>query len=154
MRILAIDPGPEKSAYVFWDPDLEAVVDKGMADNALLADSLESVQSQVAIEMLACFGMPVGKEVFQTALWIGQFIRACSKAGSEFCSPRLIYRMDIKMHLCHSPRAKDSNIRQALLDRFGQQGTKKNQGKLYGISKDIWSALAVAVYYADTKQGG
>ena len=31
-----------------------------------------------------------------------------------------------KMNLCGSMKAKDSNIRQALIDRFGEVGTKKN----------------------------
>ena len=37
-----------------------------------------------------------------------------------------IYRKEEKMNICHTMRAKDSNIRQALIDRFGEVGTKKN----------------------------
>ena len=40
-------------------------------------------------------------------------------------------------------KAKDSNIRQALIDRFGPVGTKKNPGWFYGVSKDVWAAIAV-----------
>jgi hypothetical protein len=42
-------------------------------------------------------------------------------------------------------RAKDQNIRQALIDRLGPPGTKKNPGPTYGVTSHMWSALAVAV---------
>jgi hypothetical protein len=53
------------------------------------------------------------------------------------------------MHLCNSMRAKDANVRQALIDRFGPVGTKKQPGKLYGVATHYWAALGVAVYSAD-----
>ena len=59
------------------------------------------------------------------------------------------YRKQIVMHHCNDARAKDKNIRQAMIDRFGEPGTKKNPGGTYGISKDIWSALAIAAYALD-----
>lgn len=72
--------------------------------------------------MIASYGMPVGKEVFDTCVWIGRFQQiALPNADTKF-----IYRKDEKMNICHSMKAKDSNIRQALIDRFGEVGTKKN----------------------------
>lgn len=70
--------------------------------------------------MIASYGMPVGKEVFETCVWIGKFAEASGMKESY------IYRKDEKMNICHSMKAKDSNIRQALIDRFGVVGTKKN----------------------------
>jgi hypothetical protein len=64
----------------------------------------------------------------------------------------LVFRRDVKLHLCGSARAKDPNIRQALLDRFGPVGTKKAPGPLYGVKSHIWSALAVAVTASETKE--
>ena len=72
---------------------------------------------EIVIEMIASYGMPVGESVFQTCVWIGKFAQAYEK---------YIYRKEEKMNICHSMRAKDSNIRQALIDRFGPVGTKKN----------------------------
>ena len=83
--------------------------------------------------MVACYGMPVGKEVFDTCVWIGRFIQEAYELGID-CD--YIYRKEEKMNLCNSMKAKDSNIRQALIDRFGTAGTKKNPGWFYGFKAD------------------
>ena len=70
-------------------------------------------------------------------------------------------RLDVKLHLCKDSRAKDANIRQALLDRFPatgggktpQIGTKAQPGPLYGIKSHLWAALGVAVTFADKQEG-
>ena len=103
----------------------------------------------VAIEMIASYGMAVGKTVFETVFWIGRFYDLCKRLRAE--SVDRVYRKDVKMYLCNSMRAKDSNIRQALIDRIGPIGKKNNPGPLYKIrgsgGKDIWAALSVAVTY-------
>ena len=81
--------------------------------------------------MIASYGMPVGKEVFDTCVWIGRFIEAFDL---EY---EYVYRKDEKMNLCHSMKAKDSNIRQALIDRFGEVGTKKKPRMVLSDLKPI-----------------
>lgn len=142
MKILAIDPGNERSAFVIWDG--KTIHDKGIVDNEQLLEYSEAYD-YLAIEMVASYGMPVGRTVFETCVWIGRFLEMLKRKEDY----KLIYRKDIKMHLCHSMRAKDGNIRQAIIDRLGAPGTKKNQGVTYGVSKDIWSALGVAIYAYD-----
>ena len=106
-----------------------------------------NVQYDIAvIEMVASYGMAVGATVFETCVAIGQFKEI---AENQDIPVEFIYRKDEKMNLCQSMRAKDSNIRQALIDRFGVVGTKKNPGWFYGFKKDIWSAYAVGVTYCD-----
>ena len=83
---------------------------------------------------------------------IASFIEAWR--GHEQNGYTLVYRKDVKLHLCGDLRAKDANIRQALIDLFGPGkeraiGKKKTPGPLYGIRKHEWSALAVAVTYHD-----
>ncbi len=63
----------------------------------------------------------------------------------------MLPRRAVKLALCGDSRAKDANIRQALIDRFGGSaavGRKAAPGPLYGISRDVWSALAIAVTYS------
>ena len=96
--------------------------------------------------MISCYGMPVGQETFMTVLWIGAFFAIAEDVG---LTAKLVYRRDIKLHLCNSTRAKDTNIRQSLIDRYGKPGTKKNPGKTYGFKKDMWSALAVGTCYIE-----
>lgn len=150
MYILAIDPGNEKSAYVMLDPELKPL-DFEIVENIELLDRIYggwfSTADAVAIEMIASYGMSVGATVFETCLWIGRFHEAIRM--KECIEPQRVYRKDEKINLCGSMKAKDTNIRQALIDRFGEVGTKKNKGWFYGVSKDIWSAIAVGVTYHD-----
>lgn len=147
MRILAIDPGNQQSAYALLDADLRPVKFAKKPNDEVMKDCitiLEENTTVVVIEMIASYGMAVGKEVFETCVWIGRFIERLAPEKYN-----LIYRREEKENLCGSMRAKDSNIRQALIDRFGVVGTKKNPGWFYGVSKDVWAAIAVGVTYHD-----
>lgn len=150
-RILAIDPGPVKSGYVLFNG--QKVIGSGIAINEEIFDLMHELDlmDDCAIEMIASYGMAVGKEVFETCIWIGRFIQFHHQEYG--LSPKLVYRKDVKMHLCGTMKAKDSNVRQALIDRFEptgggktpQIGTKAQPGPLYGVSSHAWPALAVAV---------
>lgn len=153
MKIIGIDPGPVESAYVLIEKDNNQIKikDKGKIKNHdLLLECRDQWnylgdRVQVAVEMVASYGMPVGAEVFETCVFIGRIIEALVSVKTT-----KVYRKDVKMHLCHSMRAKDGNIRQALIDKYGEPGTKKNPGILYGVSGDVWAALAVAVTYMES----
>lgn len=132
-----IDPGPVTQSIVFFDFHRCLAFD-ATRDTVSHAISDISDQFPIACEWIESFGMAVGKDVFRTVHAIGYL-------HAQYPAMRLIPRRDIKLHLCRSVRAKDSNIRQALIDRFGHPGTKKNPGVLYGIKSHYWSALAVAV---------
>lgn len=155
MNILAIDPGNELSAWcVLQDGQLIASKKQPNAEVlAMLRGAPEGWQfgpsAALAVEMIASYGMPVGREVFETCLWIGRFVEAWERhADRGPC--QLVYRRDVKLFHCESVRATDANIRASLIDRFGPGkqkaiGTKKAPGPLYGIKGDEWSALAVAL---------
>lgn len=147
--IFAIDPGNIESAFVIVTDDLSKVINKGKVYNEDLLDIICFVNkvTHVAIEGIQSYGMPVGKEVFETCYFIGRLQETFLREHGKF--PLMIYRTEEKMCLCHSTKAKDSNIRQSLIDRFGEVGTKKNPGFFYGFKKDIWSAMAVATTYHD-----
>lgn len=153
LRILAIDPGPVQSAYIViaTQPRIK-VLEHQIIDNHLVFPLLQDVResdiinSHLLIEDIESFGMPVGRDVFQTVRWTGRFDREWWNITNGR-GARYIKRSKIKHTLCGSTRAKDSNIRSALLDIWGPTGTKKAPGLIYGVSKDVWSALAVATTY-------
>ena len=143
MTVLAIDPGPTESGFVVLRDG--HVCDSGVLANEAMLERLKHHARvddyTLAIEMIASYGMPVGHEVFETCVWIGRYMQAWRSPAAV----RLVYRKDVKLHLCGSPRAKDPNVRQALLDKLGPAGTKKAPGPCYGVKSHAWSALAVAV---------
>jgi hypothetical protein len=148
MLTLAIDPGTDKSGWCLFGD--KGVLASGILQNAdLLVEIAIGAFDQLAIEMIASYGMAVGREVFETCVWIGRFMQAARDPDAV----RLVYRRDVKLHLCGTAKAKDPNIRRALLDMFPrtgggktpQVGTKSQPGPLYGVSSHAWAALAVAV---------
>ena len=147
--VIGIDPGPTQSAAVGFDG--ERVILRGIFLNDDLQQQPLWSRQNIFCEMIASYGMAVGASVFETCVWIGRFLEySIEGSGNEMT---LTYRKDIKMHLCHSMRAKDANVRQALLDRIGPQGTKKQPGPTYGVRSHEWAALAVAVYGWDQTFG-
>lgn len=150
--IFAIDPGPVESGWAMVDDS--HVMSSGVASNAMLLEKFKTIWMpprgmRLAIEMIASYGMPVGREVFETCVWIGRFVQAWHVPDAV----ELVYRKDVKMYLCGTPRAKDANVRQAIIDRYPaigggkcpQIGVKAKPGPLFGLSTHAWPALGVAL---------
>lgn len=161
MKIFAIDPGNVESAYCMIDGGTLRPLEFDKLQNDTLLDNVRwfdtgKVPDVVVIERVASYGMAVGKEVFETCEWVGRFTEAVQTQGIPV---EYIYRKDEKLHICHDSRAKDANIRRALIDRFAQhdlkngRGTKKNPDWFYGFRADIWAAYAVAITWAETSMG-
>ncbi|MBR5303430.1 MAG: hypothetical protein IKU37_01220 [Candidatus Gastranaerophilales bacterium] len=152
--ILSIDPGNIESAYCIIDKDTYTPIEFGKIDNHSMLIKLNELQyDKLIIEMIASYGMAVGASIFDTCVWIGRFIQKRKCPDYEY-----IYRREEKMNLCHSMKAKDSNIRQALIDRFAKfdfkngKGTKKDKDFFYGFKKDVWSAYAVGITWLDKQK--
>ena len=154
-KILSIDPGTDQSAFCWYDAKLRVPFDFGIIGNRDLVLQLrESRPKFVVCELIQCQGMPVGKETFETAYFIGRIMESQLSQGNHFFR---VYRSDVKLHLCGTMKAKDPNVRQALIDKYGGNtrvaiGLKKTPGPLYGISSHIWSALALAVTWCEAEQ--
>jgi hypothetical protein len=152
MIVLGCDPGTTLSAFCVMDSeDMSRILDKGKVPNEELIGIVRKGYFDVCVvECFRNYGMGVGASTFETAYFIGRIMQV---AGEQF---RRIYRSDVKMNICYTMKAKDSNIRRALIDRFAVHdkgrgtGTKKNKDFFYGVSADIWSAVAIAVTYIDT----
>lgn len=156
MKLYAIDPGTEQSALVKIAHD--GAITGGICANAelltaLLSKDYTGVNAHLVIEKVESYGMAVGREVFDTVFWSGRFAQAWAM---PLVSWSMLPRREVKLHLCGSMRAKDSNIRQALIDRYGGKPATKKGGPLHGISSHMWAALALAVTYQDqqTLRGG
>ena len=140
-KILAIDPGTTKSGYVGYkieaggDPDrmpVGEIVESGIGSNYYVKRRIGegmwkheneeegSGYDYLAIEWLSCFGMKVGATVFDTCRWVGRFMEAWAHNEERLI---LVPRMVIKRHLCNSHRAKDPQIRRALIERYGGEET-------------------------------
>lgn len=153
--ILGVDPGCAKTAYALISmPDFKLMrfekIDNEDFRTGCLSEFGKANIDDVALEMVASYGMPVGREVFETCVWIGRFQEYLTRYDKIV---HWVYRGEEKMTLCGSMKAKDGNIRQALIDRYAKfdlkngKGTKANPDVFYGVSADVWQAIAVAVTY-------
>lgn len=153
LPILGIDPGPVDSG---WAMLTNGPPNGGVASTAFVRHLAKNWSGYVAIEMIAGMGMAVGKETFDTCIEIGRMVQVCEDKGIPWV---YVYRREVKIYLCGNMQAKDTNVRQAILDKYPrtgagkcpQVGTKKYPGPLYGFSSHAWSALAVAITARDTK---
>lgn len=116
------------------------VAASGICSNYQMLATVKAWEGNLAVEMIASYGMPVGAEVFETCVWIGRLIEAYHGPGPV----TRVKRSDVKLHVCGSARAKDANVRQALIDLFGPQGTVRNPGPTHGLKSHMWAALGVA----------
>lgn len=165
MKILAVDPGSEQSAWVLLED--ENICGFGLSPNKQVCNAMGVYGDSCVIEYTKAYTMAVKpkaeggsgvaffpQQVLDTAVQIGRFMERweLSHPGK---SVLLMSRRNVKMHLCGSMNAKDAQIREAMIDRWGGTklaavGLKKTPGPLYGFKKDLWAALAVAVTYRDT----
>jgi len=149
MIILAIDPGTTESAFLGMEWGLPQYFNK-VSNDVLIENVEDDLYDYLVIEEIQSFGMSVGREVFNTVRWTGRFEQ---KARDRHKTVIFVSRQEVKLFWCKSLRAKDPNVRQALIDHYGPPGTKKNPGNTYGIKNDIWSTLAIAGYW-HAKQNG
>jgi hypothetical protein len=154
--VLAIDPGPTRSAWVLFDAAADRIVEfcNGQPNEevvAMLAPG-NSAMDQLVIERIQSYGRSVGAPVFETAFWSGRFAQAAEDVPLE-----RIANPTVRAHLCGRTGVGYPEVKSALYDRFGgvegrakAVGVKKAQGPLYGFTgDDVYAALALAVTWAD-----
>lgn len=123
MRVLAIDPGSEKSGWVIledgvpvlygWDANKEIINELRLRSSVINVFPERLSLDHLAIEYVYLRGMKIYQQTVDTVLWTGRLIEAW---GSPFT---LIDRKDEKMTLCGNATADDASIRIAIIDRFG-----------------------------------
>jgi hypothetical protein len=67
MNLLAIDPGTTESAYVILNDGALSAFSK--VDNEQMRIIAGNWGGELVLEMVASYGMPVGREVFETVYW-------------------------------------------------------------------------------------
>lgn len=187
--VVGIDPGPEVSALaVIWPEtgvagpitvSVEAMpndVAATILDDLPHATEHQPARARTAIaeaighlpflagdvvfESVESYGMPVGREVFDTVRCIGRLeerVRLSMLREPVVRCARIADwpRRKVKQIICGTVTAKDTNIRRSLLDMWGGAvqalGRKAQPGPLYRVTKDGWAALAVAVSWAIDK---
>ena len=167
-HILAIDPGTKSSGVVLTElgtgPSIcPPIIHHDHMDNHDLIDNLrlpmfpvndqDYILKYVAIENMVSYNMRVGRETFETCMWIGRFIEAVL-VSKPLTTILLIPRPSIKMLLCGSMRSKDADIRRSISELYGGKGTKASPGPLFGIAQHKWSALAIAMFVQELHNCG
>lgn len=158
MRLLAIDPGTHQSAYCLMDEEYR-IIDAAKVVNDDLIRYIYAHAPEIdhiAVEMIACYHMPVGAEVFETCVMIGKIERV---AEHMEISHSRVYRSEEKGCIAGDSKAGDKEIRAGLIRRFAEhdlkrgKGTKKDPDYFYGFADDMWAAFAVGVVYLDGIKG-
>jgi hypothetical protein len=156
---LGIDPGTTKTAFTLLSVDggNYSILEKGKVDNEDMLTILRGhgfgilgtrgdKDARIYIEGMQSYGMAVGKETFETCYLIGRILEIAEFFNIDIT---MLFRKDIVQHHCLTTKAKDKNVRAALIERFGDPGKKASPGMLYGVSSDMWSSTAIAVMGAD-----
>lgn len=157
--IIGVDPGTKESGVV-------TITDKGIVVSAeiienedLINRGMDLISSPLhdvlVVEKITSMGLAVGQTVFDTVFFTGRLYENFHELVAFYSMPR----RDVKLHLCGNSRAKNPNIRQALIDKYPavgggkipQVGIKKEPGPLYNIKSHCWSALALCITYKETQ---
>jgi len=156
--ILGIDPGPTISGwcllrgtkYLCGDQSYNHEVFRALS--VVHGNAFQDVDV-IGIEWMENYGQVVGQSIFKTCAWVGRYEAAVGFYDNA-AKVKRVQRSHVKLHLCRTARAKDVNVRHALVGLWGDdmksvKGTKNKKGPLYGIKEHVWSALAVAVTVRD-----
>lgn len=139
--VLAIDPGSEKSAYVWWDG--KQILNKGILPNEEIIDMLDGLWAKwrepviLAVESMVHITNG-GKAIIHTLLWAGQFYHAWE--GKKAFVER--YKVTLALTGKNPSKESDKLVRQALIRRFGT-------GLTHGLKSHLWQAFGLAVVHWD-----
>ena len=151
MITLNIDPANKQTAYTLIESSKDKIIDKGIIPNSDFIEYINTVEFDVLnIEIVANMGLS-GVSLYDTAEMIGILCYISSSRGKPVNRYK---RHKVKKHFgvigkrkingtWVKPPNSDSQIRTKLIAKYGEVGTKKNQGYFYGFKSDIWQAMAI-----------
>lgn len=155
-RLLCLDPGSTKSAWIIYQPGHKQIINGfGIEENEKVARRISDMTlsfDEVICERVSGFmggygdQKSIGKDIIDTAIWIGRYWQAAEYSSKIFIT---MSRKTIAAKLTGMAKYGDKEVRAALIKRFGEPGTIKAPGLLYGVSRDLWAALGVGVAFCD-----
>jgi hypothetical protein len=153
MKVAGLDPGPGESGFVVIGTEPFSVLFHTTELNRSLLGIVRSYDHALApsrwdafgVEWMEQQGIRLTDEVTETVLWTGAMIYEWGWWDRAL----LVRPREVKKALYGTCYGTDARKRQALIQRFGEPGTKKCPGLLFGIKGHEWSALAVAVVAAE-----
>ena len=152
MRILGIDPGPERcGVVVYCTTERRCIFAQVLDTEPLLCRRLKSLVvlhkvELVGIERVQSYGI-AGGSLLRTSEVVG---RLWQSAIALKVAMRLVYRREVLSALDVSGKgSRDALVRARLLEMHGGTrsaacGKKASPGPLYGVASHSWAALAVA----------
>jgi len=165
-RIIAVDPGPEESAFVhYWpgetrrDPgqvcrfetlpndELLALVQEWSEESARAWSELgvDALRSEFVVEKITSYGKPVSESVFGTVFWSGKFAQAWGPSCVMYS------RRTVKKVLLGKDKGGDPQVRAAVISWFGGKneaiGKKATPGPLHEMVYDQWQACGLALAF-------
>ena len=157
MIVLGLDPGPETCGVVLYDTEARRVLwsDPDRPVDVALSD-IERIEGVdlVAIERVQASGFGI-QSLFDTSRVGGRL----EQRALDYPHPVvLLYRREVLSGLDATGRGnRDSLVRARLIEMHGgsrqvAMGKKASPGQLYGVSRDGWAALAVAVVAAQRSE--
>lgn len=149
--VFAIDAGSTHSGYAILERDpIQILKEKtptfGKIPNEELLEIIPhwTKNTDFAIEFPYPKNNVVAFEVFLMTAWVGRFQQVIEQNhGRHF----KVFRHREKSVLCRSGAANDSQIRASVIDLLGGKGTRENPGNTYGVTADVWQALAVGITF-------
>jgi len=159
VRILAIDPGPQKCGVVLYDTERRRVLEawKARPVPELLDEITLRIKAAecdlVACERVQSYGIS-GSSLLYTAEVFGRVRERAILGGCQFV---WLTRRDVLLwlDLLGAPGNRDAAVRARMIEMHGGErataiGTKRTPGALYGVSSHAWQALGLAVAVAAT----
>jgi hypothetical protein len=153
LKILAIDAGTIRSGFCFFDTDALDFYDgnyspHGKIENVAFKTILSIADyDHLVMEDITPFSS-VGATTIETIKWLGRF------ESLSFRPHTYITRQQVKKHLIGKVNGmKDKHVREAVIKRMYPKFSRKDQGPLKGVTADAWSAVALALTFADRVNG-
>ena len=152
MRVLGIDPGPERcGVVVYCTTARRCIFAKVLDTEPLLCRRFKSLVKLhevelVGIERVQSYGI-AGGSLLRTSEVVG---RLWQSAIALEVAMRLVYRREVLTALDVSGKgSRDALVRARLIELHGGTraaacGKKAAKGPLYGVAGHSWAALAVA----------